>query len=77
MEHKESQSFHRDFYDSSEKRLFPTAETQRFYNFEYLADFTLRYARRATQDEIGRKKRILNNPVETPKLGVFTKMPPQ
>jgi len=43
----------------------------------YFANFTLRYALRATQDEIGREKRILTNPVETPELGVSTKMPPQ
>jgi len=38
------------------------------------ANFTLQYALQVTQDEIGREKRILCNPVETPKLGVSTEI---
>ena len=42
----------------------------------YRVDFTLRYALRATQDEIGREKHAMSNFVETPKLGVSTKKKP-
>ncbi len=45
----------------------------------YLADFTLRYALRATQDEIGREKRILSSgSLREPRIeGRFSRLPEQ